>query len=414
MPPTLSRGSDSSSAESNIVTPPFSAPELTGPPVIAPSKSSHPQSSQDLATLLSKYGLFPKVGEAKSEFPAFVSHFKQLRITGNLCNLLRRCAGATASQVIMKPISSTLSPIDNEDHGYPIVAQLGERIHIGHLWTVYRAKLAPDLPGYGDTVNSVSVVLKVLSTTGCYLAEEQRLQYEEDEVLTPETAYDEATNEDAILRRLIKHQGHFVPSYYGLYYSPDSNREGVGGLQELGKFVMVMEDVGEQRWPAYARHASVDFTLKERMDGLELSSASSPIAETDKAELPVQSDHPEQGTKRKADSTPDAADGPKPDPHSDRSSVELESTDVPMSRPEDASVSASRPEAGFVAAAAPKTVPTATARSQEKRRDQSAIQAPRRNPPRAAKMPKTEEPLLPRKGSKARASKEGLKNEQKG
>ncbi|WVQ93123.1 hypothetical protein IAU59_000187 [Kwoniella sp. CBS 9459] len=123
-------------------------------------------------------------------------------------------------------------------------------LHVGRLWTMFHGKLTYVEPTEGGSNRQIPVIIKHVRPP--FFARE--IQY--DDPLfgyygchDGETAWKDARNEDATLRRLVDFQGGFLPNYYGLY-GWSSSSQGWDQNSDTPPEVayMIMEDVDEQKY----------------------------------------------------------------------------------------------------------------------------------------------------------------------
>ncbi|WVQ93161.1 hypothetical protein IAU59_000225 [Kwoniella sp. CBS 9459] len=277
--PHLTREGSSSSDEPNLITPPNRPPDI--PVVTSKEKQASIKPAHNAS--FSSFDELPRVGNIDSPSTKFVNSFKQLKIEGELCNQLRQATRSDNSDTlhqsgdlvnILRPASQPdVSSLDAENPSttagseLTLVIKAGEEEpYKGQLWDVFRGTLALE-SAEGEIVSSeVPVVIKLLDTNKDVL--EARLQtlannacLKLDPKLSSLSA-EQAFNEDKILRQLFKFQGHFVPSYFGLYGTRTNGDDFKVGTDTL---VMIMEDVGEQAVPPLGR-GYYQFTTEERYE----------------------------------------------------------------------------------------------------------------------------------------------------
>ncbi|WVF65463.1 hypothetical protein IAT40_000191 [Kwoniella sp. CBS 6097] len=109
----------------------------------------------------------------------------------------------------------------------------------GHLWTIYRGKLAFNPITAGPSYQEIPVVLKLKDFT-------IDAGMSSPEALGKQWA--DALHKDKVLHSLYQLQGGAVPNYYGLYsYSLFRGQPTIKSPPEV--LVMIMEDIGEQKYP---------------------------------------------------------------------------------------------------------------------------------------------------------------------
>ncbi|WVQ93167.1 hypothetical protein IAU59_000231 [Kwoniella sp. CBS 9459] len=221
---------------------------------------------------------FPRIGPVDSAALNSMLTFEHLEIEGDLHNNLfpkEKIWNKDRNLYLsLQPEQDQLSQSRRQRFRAPIHGGEAERldilplrfggaVHHRALWKIFRGKLTFKSSTDGLEYGTLPVVAKYMRPRNFpEVRQPDNWLFEEHGHHTRATAWSEALNEDAILRGLIQLQGTIVPNYYGLYGLSRSQKP-AGAAPDI--VVMIMEDVGEQRFPPGCRSAS-DFTIEQRRD----------------------------------------------------------------------------------------------------------------------------------------------------